>query len=85
MPPLDGAGRVVLEIDRCDLAAGAYYVDVAVYERAWTYAYDSHWHVYPFYVRGSVGKGVMSAPHRWRLEREASRAPSADRPVTRKG
>jgi homopolymeric O-antigen transport system ATP-binding protein len=81
LPEVAGPGSIVLEMDRCDLAAGAYYVDVAAYERAWAYAYDSHWHVYPLDVRGSVGKGAISAPHRWRLEREARAARSPDRPT----
>jgi lipopolysaccharide transport system ATP-binding protein len=76
LPQLDRPGRIVLAVDRLDLIGGRYYVDVAAYERAWAYAYDAHWHVYPLHVRGSVGaKGVMSAPHRWLLQ--------ADRPMTR--
>jgi lipopolysaccharide transport system ATP-binding protein len=72
LPRLDRPGRIVLAIDRLDLVAGSYYVDVAAYETAWAYAYDLHWHVYPLQVRGTINtKGVGSAPHRWRLQTDA--------------
>jgi lipopolysaccharide transport system ATP-binding protein len=66
LPGLAGVGRIVLKLERVDLATGTYYVDVGIYEREWAYAYDLHWHVYPLRVRGTVGvKGVISPPHRW--------------------
>jgi homopolymeric O-antigen transport system ATP-binding protein len=69
LPELEGRGRIGLSMERLDLVAGNYYVDVGVYEREWSYAYDSHWHVYPLRVRGRHGaKGLLSMPHRWFLE-----------------
>jgi lipopolysaccharide transport system ATP-binding protein len=67
LPELQGEGRIGLTIDRLDLGAGRYYVDVGAYEREWSYAYDYHWHVYPLRVAGNGGKGLLSAPHRWSL------------------
>lgn len=65
-PDLESGGRVRLTIDRLDLVAGDYYVDVAAYERDWSYAYDMHWHAYPFRVRGGTEtNGLLSIPHRW--------------------
>jgi lipopolysaccharide transport system ATP-binding protein len=78
LPPITGIGRVALGLERLDLAGGTYYVDVGVYERDWTYAYDLHWHVYPLRVHGRVGvKGVLSPPHRWHLGSEGGRGKGA--------
>jgi homopolymeric O-antigen transport system ATP-binding protein len=38
LPELVGEGRIRLTIDRLDLVAGNYYVDVGAYEREWSYA-----------------------------------------------
>ena len=83
LPPIDRPGQIVLALERLDLVGGSYYVDVAAYEQAWSYAYDTHWHVYPLQVRGSAGvKGVISVPHRWFLEteRQATRSSERHRP-----
>lgn len=69
LPDLEGSGRIGLAIERLDLSAGDYFVNVSVYEREWSYTYDSHWHVYPLRVRASnSGKGLLYMPHRWRFE-----------------
>jgi lipopolysaccharide transport system ATP-binding protein len=69
LPDLEGEGRIGLAIERLDLGAGDYFVDVAAYEREWAYAYDSHWRVYPLRIRASHrSKGVLAIPHRWRFE-----------------
>jgi homopolymeric O-antigen transport system ATP-binding protein len=69
LPELNGSGRIGLLIERLDLAAGDYFVNVSVYEREWSYSYDVHWHVYPLRVRAStVSRGLLSVPHRWRFE-----------------
>lgn len=57
---------VELSIERLDLPAGAYAVDVGVYEQAWEYAYDFHYAAYELQVEGpSGGKGLLAPPHRW--------------------
>ena len=72
LPELDGAGRITLAIERLDLIAGDYFVDVGAYEREWAYAYDSHWRVYPLRIDSAHqgDQGVICAPHQWRFELE---------------
>lgn len=67
---VSGRGEVVLDLHRLDLRAGNYYVDVGLYERAWQYAYDYHWHAYPLEVTPAARdrSGHRSAPHRWIVE-----------------
>jgi lipopolysaccharide transport system ATP-binding protein len=68
---LAGPGHVALQIERLDLAGGCYYVDVGVYREDWAYAYDYHWHVYPFTVAPSQdNKGVLCPPHCWQVSRD---------------
>jgi lipopolysaccharide transport system ATP-binding protein len=69
LPTLDGVGRIGIRLDRLDLVAGDYFVNVAAHEREWSYAYDSHWHVYPVRIRaGRKDRGVLRVPHSWRFE-----------------
>jgi lipopolysaccharide transport system ATP-binding protein len=66
LPVVQGEDVLTLQIDRLDLAAGKYFVDIGVYEQAWAYAYDFHWHVYPFLVASPfAGKGLLRPPHQW--------------------
>jgi lipopolysaccharide transport system ATP-binding protein len=59
--------RVELVIERLDLPAGEYTLDVGVYERAWEHAYDFHWAAYTVRVEGGEGgQGVLRPPQRWR-------------------
>lgn len=63
-----GPGRIVLHIERLDLAGGQYYVNVGIYEMDWKYAYDYHWKVYSLpVVEGCFTEGVLSPPQRWDL------------------
>jgi lipopolysaccharide transport system ATP-binding protein len=65
---LQGRGRITLHVDRLDLIGGQYYVDVGVYEKEWTYAYDYHWHVYPLRIFPTQGeKGIVRPPHHWEI------------------
>lgn len=73
LPDVAGAGRIALVIDRLDLGAGDYFVDVSAHEREWAYMYDSHWRVYPLRVRGGhAGKGLLSPPRRWYFDLEGT-------------
>lgn len=68
LPEIVGPGRVAVHFDRLDLANGCYHVDVGVYEKSWSFAYDFHTRVYPLEViAASGGKGIMQPPHRWML------------------
>jgi lipopolysaccharide transport system ATP-binding protein len=68
LPTIQGRGQVALQLERLDLTGGQYYVDVSVYERDWTYAYDSHWHVYPLLIHSTgYDKGVLHPPNCWKV------------------
>ena len=61
-----GGGRIRFRIDRLDVAAGHYFINVGVFEQRWSHAYDYHWHVYPLTVEGAAAhKGVLAPPCRW--------------------
>lgn len=61
---LSGPGTIRLHIDRLDLAAGRYWLDVGVYSGEWR-PYDYHWQAIPFDVHGSIGGGPLGPPHQW--------------------
>jgi len=71
-PAVHGSGQIVLELFRLDLRPGRYFVDVGIYEQAWQYSYDYHWHAYSLTVEaGNARSGQhRSAPHRWSAARE---------------
>jgi len=57
---------VELVLERLDLAAGDYALDVGVYRQDWEHAYDNHHAAYPLRVEGgSGGKGFVLPPLRW--------------------
>jgi lipopolysaccharide transport system ATP-binding protein len=62
-------GRIVLDIERLDLAAGEYVLDVGIYSRDWTRTYDYHFGAYPFTVVGPQPRaGMMAPPLSWHTE-----------------
>jgi homopolymeric O-antigen transport system ATP-binding protein len=68
VPTIHETGRITLNIERLEMTRGIYYVDVGVYERAWAYAYDYHWHAYPLTVSSALGgKGLLNPPCYWTL------------------
>lgn len=68
---LSGRGKVILHLERLDLAGGEYFVDVGIYQQDWEYAYDYHWHVYPLEINATSNeKGVLRPPHRWEFYSE---------------
>jgi lipopolysaccharide transport system ATP-binding protein len=53
-----------------DLLPGEYVLDVGVYEAAWAFAYDYHWHAYGLTVIGGVpDRGVFRPRHAWTIGR----------------
>ena len=66
--------RRELTLDRLDLRAGEYKVDVGVYERNWEHVLDFHWAAYRFRVSGPAGNGALAPPHSWRLRPSADQA-----------
>jgi lipopolysaccharide transport system ATP-binding protein len=65
---IDGQGNIKLNIDRLDLSTGKYFINVGLYEKDWSYAYDYHWHVYPFTVQAeNNSQGILNPPMRWEV------------------
>ncbi len=68
VPACEGRGGIRFILDRLDLAAGSYFLDVGVFEGTWKHAYDYHWHAHPFTVEGAPEqKGLLAPPCRWQL------------------
>ena len=64
---LDGAGEVAFAIDRLDLVAGTYKLDVAVHKRD-GFSYDYHRLLYTFRVKSSTPDvGIYRPRHAWRF------------------
>ncbi|HEY9877820.1 MAG TPA: ABC transporter ATP-binding protein [Leptolyngbyaceae cyanobacterium] len=66
-------GVIKLQIDRLDLSRGNYFVNVGVYEKNWSYAYDYHWQIYPLLINHPIQcKGILCTPHRWEVVEKMS-------------
>ena len=74
---IEDQGRIALQIDHIDLPAGLYYVDIAVYARGWSYAYDYHHKVYSLTVQGMTIKRASSSPYHWEVNGETVNLASA--------
>jgi len=69
--PLQEQGILRLQIDRLDLASGEYFIDVGIYEKNWSYAYDFHWHTYSLLVKSKLSsQGVLNPPMHWEVASE---------------
>lgn len=67
LPPLGVSGEASVALDRLDVVAGTYFLDVAVHSREGL-VYDYHGRRYPFSVRSRPGElGIARLPHRWRV------------------
>ena len=65
LPPLGEEGTVEIFLERLDLIAGTYCIDVAVHARN-GYPYDYHHQLYSFTVKSELRDiGVFRIPHRW--------------------
>ena len=62
-----GKGVLELEIDRLDLADGAYHLDVGIYDAGWERTYDYQWRALPLEVIGAGGKAILAPPRHWKL------------------
>lgn len=68
VPVRGRSGCLRLFLDRVDLVAGEYYIDVGVYESNWAYAYDYHWKAYWLTVLGTgEGRGLFYPSAHWVL------------------
>lgn len=65
LPSLGEEGTVEILLERMDLIAGTYFIDVAVHARN-GYPYDYHHQLYSFTVKSELrDAGVFRIPHRW--------------------
>jgi lipopolysaccharide transport system ATP-binding protein len=72
-PNVSQRGVIRLHIDRLDLRRGNYFVNVGIYEKNWSYAYDYHWQAYPLLVNHPAEyQGILCPPHRWEVVRKRS-------------
>lgn len=68
LPPLGDEGRVEVLLERLDLMAGTYYLDVAVHAVD-GYPYDYHHGLYTFTVKSDLHDvGVFRIPHSWTIK-----------------
>lgn len=71
LPPLEGEGEVALHLERLDLSAGRYRVDVGAYDPEWRTVYDYWWRRVPFEVHGTAANAPLSPPRRWTIDGRA--------------
>jgi lipopolysaccharide transport system ATP-binding protein len=65
LPPLGDEGTVEVFLERMDLVAGTYYLDVAVHTID-GYPYDYHHGLYAFSMKSDLPEvGVLRIPHSW--------------------
>jgi hypothetical protein len=64
---LGGAATVTLTLDRLDLSAGRYAVDVGVFADDWVAPYDFLARAAELEVVSPVRTGALAPPHRWEL------------------
>jgi lipopolysaccharide transport system ATP-binding protein len=73
---LQGQGKITLVFERLDLVQQTYYLELGVYKKDWSYAYDYHSHAYPFKVHArQYILGVLHPPHRWELDKGSFSTP----------
>jgi len=64
--PVGRSGEVALTVDRLDLVAGPWHLDVGLFEPQWSRPYDYRWKALTLFVDGrSTGRGMLSPPVRW--------------------
>jgi len=75
---LSGTGEFTVEIERLDLVAGAYTLDVAVHRQDGV-PYDYHRHLYSFRVASPVkDTGIYRPRHRWTFGGGVAMSPPAE-------
>jgi len=68
MPDIDQDTVANVHLERIDLPAGDYFVDVGAYAQNWGHVYDYHWHVYPLLVAADAKRdSSLHTPPRWEL------------------
>lgn len=75
---LSGTGEFTVDIERLDLVAGAYTLDIAVHRQDGV-PYDYHRHLYSFRVASSVkDTGIYRPRHRWTFGGGVAMSPPAE-------
>jgi lipopolysaccharide transport system ATP-binding protein len=64
---VEGHGTVKLSIERLDLAAGEYLLDVGIYGNEWGEVYDYLWECRSFTVEAETNKGLVAPPRKWEV------------------
>jgi lipopolysaccharide transport system ATP-binding protein len=60
--------RVRVDIDRLDLAAGDYLLDIGLFNADWSRTFDYHYGAYGFKMTGPTpGAGMMAPPISWQV------------------
>ena len=68
VPNLYGEGWIRFGIDKLELGAGSYFVNVGLFENRWSHAFDYHFHVYPLVVTGGEAhRGLIAPECRWKM------------------
>ncbi len=57
IPDGSSSGHLSANLRCLDLDPGTYFIDVGVYEKNWTFAYDYHSRAYPLIIRHRTGEG----------------------------
>lgn len=69
LPALRGEGLLRLYIERLDLVAGEYFVNVGLYSHDWAVTYDYHWLAHRLrIVAPGPRQGLLNPPVRWEME-----------------
>jgi lipopolysaccharide transport system ATP-binding protein len=69
IPDVHRSGRVCVRIERLELGAGSYFINIGVFASDWSHAYDYHSDVYPLTIEGaSAHKGLIAPKCRWEFE-----------------
>ncbi|RST31396.1 ABC transporter ATP-binding protein [Sphingomonas ginkgonis] len=69
-PAGPGLRRARLTVERLDVAAGDYFIDVGLYEAGWQHTYDYHRRVYPLQVSAlRPTPGIVDPPRHWQIEK----------------
>ena len=59
IPDGSSSGHLSATMSALGLDPGIYFIDVGVYEKNWTFAYDYHSRAYPIIIRGGIGAATM--------------------------
>ena len=63
---IEGQASIALTLERLDLPAGDYYVDVGIYSKDWSQTFDYQWQGYYFSIaHTNSDNGFLNPPYQW--------------------